>query len=147
MVGRRLLLLVAVLMGLTALAASIAPRDNSSDGPTTAPGRPPLQATETPAPSLEAQAPAAPEGDTLEETVSAAPGASPTRVRARVGQTLVLDVQGPVLDAVVIEGLDLVRGIAPEAPAHFEIFLDRAGRFPIALEDAGRRVGEIVVQE
>ena len=40
MMGRRLLLLVAVLMGLTALAASIAPRDTGNDEPATPPGRP-----------------------------------------------------------------------------------------------------------
>jgi hypothetical protein len=147
MVGRRLLLLVAVLMGLTALAASIAPRDNGSPGPSTAPVRPPLQATATPAQSLEPAAPESQGEDTLQETLSAAQGASPARLRARLGQTLLLDVRGAVFDVVLIGGLDQVRAIAPEAPAHFDIFIDRAGRFPITLQDAGRDLGEIVVKE
>jgi hypothetical protein len=146
MVGRRLLLLVAVLMGLTALAASVAPRQNGSPGPTAAPGRPPLQPTETAAPQVEPAAPA-PGEDTLDETVSAAPGASPTRVRARLGQTLRLQVEGAIFDVVVVGGIDQVRAIAPEAPARFEIFVDRTGRFPITLQDARRRLGEIVVKE
>ncbi|MFL5458626.1 MAG: hypothetical protein ACJ78X_19690, partial [Myxococcales bacterium] len=101
MVGRRLLLLVAVLMGLTALAASIAPRDGGSPAPTTAPGRPPLPATQTPAPALEPAAPA-PADDTLDETMSAAKGASAPRVRVNLGQILRLQVKGPVYDTVVI---------------------------------------------
>jgi|SRR3954452_16511436 hypothetical protein len=146
MVGRRLLLLVAVLMGLTALAASIAPRDGGSPGPSTVPGRPPLEATDTPAPSLEPATPA-PKEDTLDETMSAAKGASPTRVRVSLGQILRLQVAGPVYDTVVIGGLDEMAAIAPESPAMFDLYVDRPGRFPITLQDEGRRLGEIVVRE
>jgi hypothetical protein len=134
-------------MGLTALAATIAPRNSGSPGPSTAPGRPPLQPTATAAPQAEPAAPDGSEETTLDETVSAASGASPTRVRARLGQLLRLDVNGAIFDQVEITGLDQVRSIAPEAPAHFEIFLDRPGRFDITLVDARRRVGEIVVPE
>jgi hypothetical protein len=146
MVGRRLLLLVAVLMGLTALAASIAPRDGGSPAPSTAPGRPPLEATPTPSPQLEPAPPAADE-DTLDETMSAARGAAPARVRVNLGQILQLQVAGPVYDTVVIDGLDEIDGIAPESPARFDIYMDRAGRFPVTLQDEGRRLGEIVVSE
>jgi hypothetical protein len=146
MVGRRLLLLVAVLMGLTALAASVVPRDGGSPAPTTAPGRPPLPATQTPAPQVEPAAPA-PEDDTLDETMSAAKGAAQTRVRVNLGQILRLQVAGPMYDTVVIDGLDETDGIAPESPARFDIYIDRAGRFPITLLDEGRRLGEIVVRE
>jgi hypothetical protein len=146
MVGRRLLLLVAVLMGLTALAASIAPRDGGSPAPSTAPGRPPLPASQTPAPEIEPAAPAANE-DTLDETMSAARGASPTRVRVNLGQILRLQVAGPVYDTVLIDGLDETDAIAPESPATFDIYMDRPGRFPITLQDEGRRLGEIVVSE
>jgi|1186.fasta_scaffold250486_2 hypothetical protein len=146
MVGRRLLLLVAVLMGLTALAASIAPHDGGSPAPTTAPGRPPLPATQTPAPELEPAAPATAD-NTLDETMSAGKGASPTRVRANLGQILRLQVEGAVYDTVVIDGLDEMDGIAPQSPARFDIYIDRTGHFPITLLDEGRRLGEIVVRE
>jgi hypothetical protein len=144
MVGRRLLLLVAVLMGLTALAASVAPRQ-TSDAPTpVVPGRT-VTPQPTPTPEL-APATAQPQ-DVIVETMVATRGASPLRVRARPGQTLQLQVQGPVFDEVQIGGLDRFAAIAPEAPAHFELFLDEAGRFPVTLVDAGRRLGEINVRE
>jgi hypothetical protein len=146
MIGRRLLLLVAVLMGLTALAASIAPRNTGTDEPATPPGRPGTVVEPTQTPQLSPAAPD-PEQDVLEETVSAAEGASPVRVRARQGQTVVLEVQGSVFDEVVLTGLDRVKAIAPEAPARFEIYLDQPGRFQIRLLDADRRLGELLVRE
>jgi hypothetical protein len=143
MIGRRLLLLVAVLMGLTALAASVAPRQ-TSDAPPPVPSRTPTPTT-TPAPEL---SPATDEpAGVIQETMSAAKGASPLRVRARPGQTLQLQVQGAVFDEVHIGGLDQFAAIAPEAPARFELFLDETGRFPVTLVDAGRRLGEIDVRE
>jgi hypothetical protein len=147
MMGRRLLLLVAVLMGLTALAASIAPRDSGPDGANVPPGRPGAAptATSTASPQLEPAAPA-PE-DVIEETLSAVQGASPTRVRARPGQTLELQVEGAVFDQVVLDGLDRTDAISPEAPARFELYLDRPGRFAIRLLEADRRLGEILVRE
>jgi hypothetical protein len=144
MMGRRLLLLVAVLMGLTALAASVAPRDTGTDEPPTPPGRPGTVVEPTQTPEL---APAAPHEDMVEETLSAAKGASPVRVRARPGQTVKLDVQGRVFDEVALIGLDQVEAIAPEAPAHFELYLDQPGRFEIRLLQANRRLGELLVGE
>jgi hypothetical protein len=145
MIGRRLLLLVAVLMGLTALAASIAPRDTGTDEPPTPSGRPGTVAEPTETPELAPASPA-PE-DVVEETLSAAEGASPVRVRARPGQTVVLEVQGQVFDEVALTGLDRVESIAPEAPARFEIYLDQPGRFEIRLLEADRRLGELLVRE
>jgi hypothetical protein len=147
MMGRRLLLLVAVLMGLTALAASIAPRDTGSDEPATPPGRPGTVVEPSATPQLAPAAPAPEEEDVVEETLSAAKGASPVRVRARPGQTVKLQVQGRVFDEVELTGLDRVEAIAPEAPARFEIYLDQPGRFEIRLLEADRRLGELLVRE
>src|SRR4051812_9758306 len=99
MMGRRLLLLVAVLMGLTALAASVAPRDNGTDEPATPPGRPGAAVQPSQTPEL---APARPQEDVVEETLSTAKGASFVRVRARPGQTVKLQVQGRVFDEVLL---------------------------------------------
>jgi hypothetical protein len=144
MIGRRLLLLVAVLMGLTALAASVAPRQ-TGDAPTPpVPGR---TATPQPTQTPELAPGTAQPQDVIVEAMSAAKGASASRVRARPGQTLQLTVQGAVFDEVHIGGLDRFAAIAPEAPAYFELFLDQTGRFPVTLVDAGRRLGEIDVRE
>ena len=83
----------------------------------------------------------------VEETLSAAEGASPVRVRARPGQTVKLEVQGHVFDEVLLTGLDDIESIAPEAPARFELFVDQPGRFEIRLVDANRRLGELLVRE
>jgi hypothetical protein len=146
MMGRRLLLLVAVLMGLTALAASVAPRDTGTDEPTTPPERPGVVEPTT-TPESESAAPGPEEEDVVEETLSAAKGASPVRVRARPGQTVILEVQGDVLDEVALTGLDRVEAIAPEAPARFEMYIDQPGRYEIRLLEQNRRLGELLVRE
>jgi hypothetical protein len=147
MMGRRLLLLVAVLMGLTALAASIAPRDTGTDEPPTPPGRPGTAVEPTTTPELSAPAPES--EDVVEETLSAAKGASPVRVRARPGQVVVLEVQGTpkLFDEVALTGLDRVEAIAPEAPARFEMYMDQPGRYEIRLLQENRRLGELLVRE
>jgi hypothetical protein len=149
MMGRRLLLLVAVLMGLTALAASIAPRDTGTDEPPAPPGRQGTVVEPTTTPQLEPAAPAPEEEGVVTETLSAAEGASPVRVHARPGQTVQLEVQGgpELFDEVVLIGLDRVEAIAPEAPARFEMYMDEPGRFEIRLLQADRRLGELLVRE
>jgi hypothetical protein len=146
MMGRRLLLLVAVLMGLTALAASVAPRDTGTDEPPTQSGRPGAVAEPTTTPQLGPASPA-PEEGVVEQTLSTTEGASPVRVHARPGQTVKLEVRGPVFDEVVLTDLERVEAIAPEAPARFELFVDRPGRFEIRLLGADRRLGELLVRE
>jgi hypothetical protein len=147
MMGRRLLLLVAVLMGLTALAASIAPRDTGTDEPPTPPGRPGTVVEPSATSELEPATPAPESEDVVEETLSAAKGASQVRVRARPGQTVVLEVQGDLFDEVVLTGLDRVEAIAPEAPARFEMYMDQPGRYEIRLLQEDRRLGELLVRE
>ena len=132
MLGRRFLLLVAVLMGLTALAASVAPRepvvrDRSAAEPSSTPYAAPA---------------AAPTVRTVERTLSTAEGRR--RVTVTEGQLVELDVSGPELDSVTL--LDEVEPIAPEAAAHFELLADTPGRYPIELVDADRRIGTLVVR-
>jgi hypothetical protein len=68
-------------------------------------------------------------------------------VRARPGQTVVLEVQGDLFDEVVLTGLDRVEAIAPEAPARFEMYMDQPGRYEIRLLQEDRRLGELLVRE
>src|SRR3954469_16989469 len=91
MLGRRLLVLMAVLLGLTALAAALAPR------PTVTPPRSSLQPSPT-APSSAATAGTA--SRVVSRTLSADEGAGRggnAVVRAREGDTLRLTVRGDVL--------------------------------------------------
>jgi hypothetical protein len=130
MLARRLLLLAAVLMLLTALAASIAPRDlTGGDDPEPA-------ASDLPA------------GTTVAREIPAAPEAAPARVAVSRGDTLELEVFGDMLDSVLLERLDQIDAIEPSTPARFNILIDApAGSYPIRLVEADRRIGSIVISD
>jgi hypothetical protein len=137
MFGRRILVLVAVLMGLTALAASLAPPPESGRQ-----GR--NQPSATPAPT-----PTVPGTQTAGGTVTArlrAPGDAPQQVTARVGDLVDITVTGNVIDTVVIPSLAVTETIAPGSPADIQLFADQAGSFPIRLLDVGRRIGVLRVK-
>ncbi len=132
MLGRRLLVLMAVLLGFTALAAALAPR------PTVTPERGSASASPSPEPST-----SSPASRAITRTVDANAGARP--VRARVGDTIRLAVRGDVFDAVELQGLDEIEPVEPGSPARFEFLADAPGEFPIVLQEADRRVGVLDV--
>jgi hypothetical protein len=134
MLGRRFLLLVAVLMGLTALAASVAPREPL------VPERERRAATPSPAPTTSP----APTGAlrAIERTISTSE--PPDRVAVREGQTLQLTVKGSELDSVKV--LDEIEPIEADSPALFDLVAEEPGAYPIELVDSGRRIGTLVVR-
>jgi hypothetical protein len=134
MLGRRFLLLVVVLMGLTALAASLAPReplirdrDRRAATPTPTPTSPPVVAQEL---------------QPVERTILTAE--NPTRVAVRTGQTLELTVQGSEVDSVML--LNEIEPLDADSPALFSILADEPGEYPIELVDAERQIGTLVVR-
>jgi hypothetical protein len=129
MLGRRFLLLVAVLMGLTALAASIAPREPLV--------RDRRSATPTPTPSAEANV-----VRTVEKTISADAGHA--RVVVREGELVRLTVDATEIDSVNV--MDKIQPVEADSPAVFELLADPPGAYPIRLVDSGRRVGTLVVR-
>jgi hypothetical protein len=133
MLGRRLLVLFAVLLGLTALVTSLAPRPTAGPRPVS-----------TPAPTASPRAAAQP-SRRIVRTISADAGSARGRVRARAGDVLALTVRGDELDDVSIDGLGKLEAVEPGAPARFEILLDTPGKFPVTLLDAQRSVGQIDV--
>jgi hypothetical protein len=134
MLGRRFLLLVAVLMGLTALAASIAPREPLIRDQ----GRGTVTPTPTPTPTAAASTPLHSISRTL--VISAEPG----RIVVREGDLVRLTVKGIELDSVSV--LDQIEPVERQSPALFELLADTPGQYPIELVDAGRRVGTLVVR-
>ena len=127
MVARRLLILAAVLVLLTALAAGLAPRQSPRDD-----GIPGAGDDAVPA-------------RTVQKTISTEPGAD-TSVRVRRGDVLELAVSGNTLDSVELERLDREDAIEPTTPARFELFVDAPrGVYPIRLVDADRRIGRIEI--
>ena len=121
MLGRRFLLIVAVLMGLTALAASVAPREQAARDGSRA-GR------AQPAPS------ATPESSPL-ETVRHEISADELGQRVEVSEG----------DAVRMLG-EIDVG-APNTAARFHIVADGVGDHPIELVGSRRRIGTLAVGE
>ena len=132
MLGRRFLLLVAVLMGLTALAASIAPREPLV--------RDRRAATPSPTPTSE---PAASNIRTVEKTIQTEE--DPAKVTVRKGDLVRLEVRGDDVDSVRL--LDEIEPIDVNSPAIFELYADRPGSYPIELVAGERQVGTLVVRE
>jgi hypothetical protein len=123
MLARRLLLLAAVLMLLTALAAGLAPEP---DDP----------------------APAAPRAAQTPEIVEATLNTTDADqgIPARVGDLIRFEVAGDVLDQVQIERLDRIDAVEPTTPARFEVIPETAGVYPIRLIEADRRIGQLEIK-
>jgi hypothetical protein len=140
MLGRRLLVLFAVLLGLTALVTSLAPRPNTLRSPGVAQQPTPSETDQpTPSPTLSAGS-----SQHIEQTISA-DAKRPPKVRAHVGDVLALTVRGDVLDGVQIEELGELEPIEPGSPARFEILLEKPGELRVELVDAERLVGLVEV--
>jgi len=114
------LLLFALVLGLSALVASIAPPPETRDEPTP---------TTAPAP------PAAPvaRAEPVAITVPAAPRPPVTR-RVAAGSSFTLRVSAPQPGDVVIDGLGLRQSADPLAPARFDLLAEPPGRFAVSFE-------------
>ena len=128
---RRVLLLFALVLGLSALVASIAPPPETEDE----------EAQDTSA--LEQAAPGGPAvGPTsVSLSVPNAGGRAPTR-RVSVGSSFTLEVSVPEPGDVVLEGLGLRQSADPLAPARFDLVARPPGRYEVAFLPVGgeRRV-------
>jgi hypothetical protein len=134
MLGRRFLIIVAVLMGLTALAASVAPRDPSLRGT-------PAERRQAAAPTPAEPAPGS-EAPVVSHTIST--GGEVDRVVVDEGDQVELQVSGTELDSVVV--MEEVEPLDADSAARFHILADVPGQYPIELLDAGRQVGTLVVR-
>jgi hypothetical protein len=126
--ARRLLILVAVLMGLTALAAGVAPR-------------PPVESGTPPA---AASGDARPLPEPVEHVLSTAPSGEEERVEAELGEIVRLKVEGSELDSVAVGEID-IEPVTADSPALFELLVDVPGSYPITLLSTGRRIGTLEV--
>jgi hypothetical protein len=129
MLGRRFLILVAVLMGLTALAASFAPRQSGT--------REERQAA-TPAPA----AAGSPTVTTVYRSLGANEGDAVVSVRE--GDLVELTVEGVEPDSVSVLGR--IDAVDPTTPARFSLIADQTGEHPIELLEADREIGRLVIR-
>jgi hypothetical protein len=131
---RRALLLFALVLGLTALAAAVSP---SRDEDTAAP----------------AVATATPGASALPRTITFLAGASaaPQVRRARAGEHLLLAVSSSEGGLVTIPSLGRTSSVSDAAPARFDVLAPDPGRYDILLKpsagpDEPSRVGTLVTR-
>ena len=120
--------MLAVLLAMVALAAGVAPRESSSPGGSTGAGT---------------AEPVAQASGNVQKTLDAA--ATGQRVVARVGQLVMLTVRSPTLTTVSIAELG-DRTAEPDSPAHFELFADVAGTYPIDALESGQQIGTLEIR-
>jgi hypothetical protein len=133
---RRVLLLFALVLGLSALVASIAP--------------PPEDREEEPreAPAVENAAPAIAPASVSLSALSAR--ARPPTKRVRVGSRFTLEVAVPAPGDVVLEDLGLRQTADRLAPARFELLATPPGRYEVAflpIQGIRRVAGRIAFEE
>jgi hypothetical protein len=127
MLGRRFLILVAVLMGMTALAASVAPRQPVSE-------RDRQEATPSPAPT----------GTATLATVVREVTTTEADVTVNEGDLVELTISGPERDSVML--LDRMDTIHPDSPARFSLLAGEPGEYPIELVAAGQQIGTLTIR-
>jgi hypothetical protein len=132
MLGRRFLLVVAVLMGLTALAASVAPRERTATDGSRAGRSEPAPTTSAGARTLE----------TIRLEISA--DETGQRVVASEGDVLALEVTGSGREAVRMLGE--IEAFSPNTAARFHIVANRAGEYPIELVRTELQIGTLIVR-
>jgi hypothetical protein len=134
MLGRRFLLLVAVLMGLTALAATLAPRDPAVRSE---------RREAMPAPSASAPATDPATSRTVKREISA-DEVRPERVVVDEGDIVELEVASSDVDSVVL--MNRIEPVDPNSNARFNVLADTPGKHYIELLAARRTVGVLEVR-
>ena len=130
--ARRALLLFALVLGLSALAAAVSPsrEDEQAARSEAAPPRPGAQAV---------------------PRTLAFEASEPTSRTARVGDNVVLTVSSGEGGLVTIPRLGQTAAVEPDAPARFDLLAPAAGRYELMLEPTeigaeSRRVGTLVTR-
>jgi hypothetical protein len=89
-----------------------------------------------------------PQGTDEGEVVEASIDVDRAKVRSvqlELGDQLALEVRSRSFHQVVIGGFGLIDDVARDAPARFNLFADRTGRFAVRLLDRRETVGRIVI--
>jgi hypothetical protein len=133
---RRMLVLVGVLMGLTALVATLAPPERLRRGPL-------AEATPTPQNATADAEPA--RGADVTATLSTNPDRKPRTLRAELGDQVAIIVDSDVADSVSLGNLE-VQPAEPGLPARFELLADTPGSYPLVAVSDDHRIGTLEVR-
>ena len=144
MQARRILLVLAILLLVTAAAASVVPVPEE-----TVPERPDQAPPEHPQDRVpEAVEPPAEVGGGATEVEFSARG-KPHTEQVEPDAHVIVTVEAPRPGEVELAGLGRIAPVAPPTPGTFDLFTDRPGRFPVLYIPAGggeRRLGTLVVE-
>lgn len=138
---RRALLLFAIVLGLAAIASSIA----RPPGDRAARERRPQPAAERATPTASPQRTARPPA-----VLTLAIGRRPATVRLEAGRAATLTVVAPEAGQVTVEGLGLAANAEPVTPARLEVLAAEPGRHRVRFAPAGggeaRTVGALDIR-
>jgi hypothetical protein len=130
---RRAILLFALVLGLTALAAAVSPSRQKGRPIDNAPPAVPL---------------AVPVSRTV--TLAARPSGRPQARRAHSGEHVVVTVYSPEGGLVTIPRLGRTASVSPAAPARFDLLAPAPGRYDVLFATGGldepRRVGSLITR-
>jgi hypothetical protein len=139
--ARRLVIVMVVLLGLSTLAAALVPAPEERGDPAAPPERADGRERD-PAGGWSGYAPGA--GRVIAARLAISNEPQPD-VRVRPGDQLQLLVSGPVGDDIEIPAFGLTETMSADAPARFDILIDRPGTFAVrAVEAEPSLVGRIV---
>jgi hypothetical protein len=147
----RVVIVVAALGALVGLFLALRPDDDDGEASpptatTTATVAPNPAPTETAPTPTETQAPPKPK---IARALIVVRGGEPIggirRLSMRKDRWLILVVRSDVADHVHVHGYDIMRDVAPGAPARFDLRTTIVGRFEIELEDRGKQIAQLTV--
>jgi hypothetical protein len=144
--ARRMLLLVALLMGLGAVAASVSPdrrstQESPSPTPTAVPGD---QAAVPPAEQDARDIDALPDEAPIQTLDTAGDNQV---VHVAIDETLRLHVSSDRLDSVQLGEDGPIEIVTPEAPARFELLVDQPLDLDVRLLESGRVIGRVTTSD
>jgi len=149
-VRRQVLVTLLVLAGAAVLAGlffALRPASETAPAPPTTTAQTTEQTTTTEETTTQETTTAAPEIPTLQVTVRGGePVGGVQRLTVQQGERVRVRVTADVSDHVHLHGYDLMRDVAPGAPATIRFRATIAGRFEIELEDSGTPIAELEVR-
>jgi hypothetical protein len=146
----RLVIVLAALAALVGLFVALRPDDDGTEASpattataTVEPDPAPTEKTPTP---TETQPPPKPK---IARALIVVRGGEPVggirRLSMRKDRRLILVVRSDVADHVHVHGYDIMRDVAPGAPARFDLRTTLVGRFEIELEDRSKQIAQLTV--
>ncbi len=134
MAARRLVIVMLMLLGVSTLAAALAPPRSERTA-----------STSTTTSTTQATPPTPAGGELVRGTIDAQ-AKRQQRIRIGLGDQLSLEVRSTRVVQVEIARLGLTDSAAPLSPARFDLLAERQGSFEVRLQESRREIGVIEVR-